>query len=1512
MSYLQGPFYIKFSVRHALYLLGICVLSLAPLFSHAQDDLNIHGVVSDAMTSSKLDGVTVNVIKNGTQHDSFTTRANGKYEFYLDCDSRYELVFNKDGYVERSIIIDAKNVPQEVIGAGIIMPTDMSMYEITEAMEDADLSVFNQPIGKAKFDPGEGDLVWDFSYTNKVKGDIMSFMRDVEKKQKELDKQASEAEKAAAEAEEKFNTFVKDGDDAMSDDEYQDAVLNYQAALEIKPDALKVKQKLGDAQTKWNNQKAAAEREENYAAALDAGDGFMRTEEYNKAVESYQSALEIKPEEAYPEEQIVEAQRIIKEREENLANQEKFNALMAEAETAFDAKEFENALAKYEEAQAVFPDNKEVADKIEVTKVAIANKEKMAKLQADYDALIASADEKFDAGNFEASISDYEAASDLLPEETYPPERIAAAQAKIEAKAEAAANQAEFDELMKAGNEALTATNYAGALEKFNAALEIFPDDDTAKAKKEEAQNLLNEKNAAAEKQTNYDALIAAADDLFGDENYADAKAKYQEAKELIPEETYPLDQITKINALLKEKAEAEEAQNAYDEAMAAGATAQSEKNYSEAISRYEEALGIFPDDEAAKEALENAKASKTEYEKNQATQEEYDALISSADEKFGNEKYDEARSDYQAALEVMPDEEYPQSQLELIETAIAEREKEAAAAKEAAELQAAYEGFMTAGDEAMAASEYEEAISQYDEALGLKEGDETATAKRKDARRKLNELQSQKELDEQYTAKITLADEKLSDEALEEALTAYRDAADLKPTEQYPKDQIALVEEKIAAKEAAAKEAEMQAKTEEVNALVLEADKLVEEKNFQTGIVKYEEALGILPDRSDIQAKKEAAMKAMLAFQEAQGVKEAYNAAIEEADMQYGKENWQGAKSAYENAAEIKPDEEYPKTQIEDIDAKIAAAEAAEKAAREKEAREEFDALIKDGDKDFKRERYEDALANYQSALELMPGSELAMEKIGDVNEILGELDAEAEAERKYEALIQKGDELFDNEDYEMARLKFLDAKELKPNEEYPPRRITEIDIRLEKQRLAEQQAEAEALDAEYNAVLKRGDDLLLEEKYDEAIDAYNEALELKPEETYPQGQIEKIALLREELAAKKANEKRQSKASEAGKESASRKNESLSNVNTNSEEQAEQFMRDARDAQKQEKYARIRKEKEQYAENSRSYRENAEEMREENREHLESFRTGRKNQHQESVDQRKEQVQNSVNYKKALLDNSGVKAQTEAVHRKEAYENIVQQEENRSEWISDRQEIHQEKVEEEVALKQEQLEQMQEWSETSKADRKKLNKKIQEDAAQRYSENKAAIELRNERAKEFTERKNEISEIRSERAEQNMTQIREEAEKIQTRQENYATKMSDKNQDKVESSARQIEQRKEKYNSSLEDVKEIADKRREEYVEKNESIQINQPKDYDEYYRSELAENYPQGVSEESSTMGNKVIITRIVVKGNRGDEYKKVLDKAGNYYFKNGQSISENTWNRETIEAFTRAKD
>ncbi|MBL7984460.1 MAG: hypothetical protein JNM91_05645, partial [Flavobacteriales bacterium] len=43
--------------------------------------------------------------------------------------------------------------------------------------------------------------------------------------------------------------------------------------------------------------------------------------------------------------------------------------------------------------------------------------------------------------------------------------------------------------------------------------------------------------------------------------------------------------------------------------------------------------------------------------------------------------------------------------------------------------------------------------------------------------------------------------------------------------------------------------------------------------------------------------------------------------------------------------------------------------------------------------------------------------------------------------------------------------------------------------------------------------------------------------------------------------------------------------------------------------------------------------------------------------------------------------------------------------------------------------------------------------------------------------------------------------------------------------------------------------------------------------------------------------------VIVRRVVVQGNKADNYTKVIGKSHTYYFKNGQSITEWIWAKET---------
>ncbi|NND77050.1 MAG: hypothetical protein HKN39_02565 [Flavobacteriales bacterium] len=62
----------------------------------------------------------------------------------------------------------------------------------------------------------------------------------------------------------------------------------------------------------------------------------------------------------------------------------------------------------------------------------------------------------------------------------------------------------------------------------------------------------------------------------------------------------------------------------------------------------------------------------------------------------------------------------------------------------------------------------------------------------------------------------------------------------------------------------------------------------------------------------------------------------------------------------------------------------------------------------------------------------------------------------------------------------------------------------------------------------------------------------------------------------------------------------------------------------------------------------------------------------------------------------------------------------------------------------------------------------------------------------------------------------------------------------------------------------------------------------------------REELGRTYEDGIYEYTFEEGKKTITERIIVKNGLGDLYRKVVHQwGGKFYFKNNNSISENTW-------------
>ena len=551
-----------------------------------------------------------------------------------------------------------------------------------------------------------------------------------------------------------------------------------------------------------------------------------------------------------------------------------------------------------------------------------------------------------------------------------------------------------------------------------------------------------------------------------------------------------------------------------------------------------------------------------------------------------------------------------------------------------------------------------------------------------------------------------------------------------------------------------------------------------------------------------------------------------------------------------------MKPGEAHPTDRIAAIDAELARRGEAEKLAAEEEAER------------LRQQALADSLAAEAERL-----AEMERQREADA----------AAFEEKYLDVIAKADAAYDEDQLDRARTRYSEALEMKPEEAHPKERIAAINAELERRRQAELEADAlaaeqarleedrlrreqaaadslrlaqeeedrlrdqaRAHEQQYQDRVIAADEAFGRQAYDEARGLYAEAADLKPEEIYPISKIEQIDLLLAEL------EKQRQEAELAAQRAAERKAPAPRNkgrtIDTRKEQEAEQFMRAAREREESEKYDRIRKFRSDLQESDAQQAERASERR--------------------MADHEQNQ--------RLMEPGAGLYAGDDALARKnteelEAYrEALARAEAARAARARDARTSNYE-------AKLDQQDQ-------SAASQRTWDQRHADRSAQAAAEMNALMELRNEQEAASADRG-----MRQQKEAQAIAQG-------QQRMQQRGAELAAANAEQADAQKRAHQVREAGYARAQQN-------RAQENMQVNVSERAGGTHAFAELKRSKLAREYPQGVTEESYTEGNKVIIRRVVVNGDRADEYSKVIAKWGIFYFKNGHSISEAVWGRET---------
>ena len=1161
------------------------------------DRLLVYGTVKDERSGKKLTDVQVILVEDGATKKTFVTTLNGKFELDLDFEHDYDIRFTKDGYVTKFININTKGVPEENKVGGFGFDLDMSLFEVVEGVN---FDILKKPIGKANYVASTGEIGFDYEYTRSIQAEIARLRRELEKKYKEeeerllreqqeaerqrklreqfdqlvaqgdqefagsnfmnavfkysdaLDlisgdavveqklakaKAALEQQQKQAELEEKYKKLVQEADGLVSSQSWADAKSKYEAALSLKPNEAYPQQQINNINAELEKQKKAAELEKQYKDAIAKADADFSAAKYTEAVTSYQAALKIKPNEQYPADQINKANNLIKELEaqkelekqyadlitsadasfgkekyedaiglytealkikpsevypkdqiakakglieaakaEDLKNQ-KYDEFIGKADKAFGVEQYQDAIVNYQSALQLKPEEAYPKERIAAAEKAIADKKAKQELDKQYNDLIVDADADMNAASYESAINNYEEALKLKPNENYPKEQIAEARKELEQQKKEAEAEQQYKNLIASADKAFSAENYQAAIKDYTAASGLKPNENYPTDQIAKAQKILADR-AAQEKA--YNDAIAKADAQFNQANYEAAIPAYQEALSMKPGEAYPTEQITKANAELAKLKEAAAKDKQYNDLIAAGDKEFGAKAWDKSIAKYQEALVLKPGEAYPSEQIEKANAAKAEEAKRKELNEQYNKIIADADAKFDAKDYQASIAKYQEAIQLQPQEQYPKDQIGKAQAALDKKAEEEKLAKE-------YDALIKSADAAFAAKSYEAAINDYTKASGIMPNEVYPQDQIKKAQAALSAAAAQAEKDKKYNDLITAADGKFGAKEYQASITLYRDAINIKPSETYPKDQIAKAE---AALDALAKAKEDEAK---YNELVAAGDTQFAAEKYNEAIAKYQEALGIKPDAS---YPKDQISKAQgILDQIARDAKrnEAYQGLIAEADQKFGEAQYEVAIDKYKAALDVKPKEQYPKDQIalaqKELQAKLAA----------KAQEERYAALLQKGDEQFDSTNYAGAIKTYQDALQIKPEEKYPKDQIAAAKIRQEEQARKAKLREQYQGFVDQGDQAFAKKKYKEAIAHYQDALTLVPGEQYP------------KDQIAKATEELAKIEEGYNKAVAEGDKQFAVKKYAESIEAYKQALSFKPNESYPQEQIDK-----------------------------------------------------------------------------------------------------------------------------------------------------------------------------------------------------------------------------------------------------------------------------------------------------------------------------------------------------------------------------------------------------------------
>ncbi len=836
-----------------------------------------------------VDGTRIEVYRNGALLQNMAINRTGNFVVTLDLDQIYRFIILNDGYYSKSVEIDT-HVPAEVCSENCIFPPYQLAILIYKNVPGVTES--KQQVGRISYNPKVDNFDAEIL---REKSDISNLIESVIDETKDKCEKYESQKVGALNA--KYNSFLREGDRLLALADYENAMLKYRDAVLLKMNEKYPRERIDYAyQIIIRNELTktfGAPDNNNLLKYINYGDLKLKEREYTVAKVAFKQALSIKTDDQQLADKIqtcddenkklvtLVENEVVHKNQVYVLRTKKYNELVTQGDMSLKNEDVAKARDYYGQAVTQINENsyalgmlKKIDEIFDNSELALklarerdeAEKKRLqeARKQAYKDA-VKEADLLFNQRLYRDAIEYYELALTIQSWELYPKKQIIDINdilAKLQLQG------GEYNRLLLEGEGFVYDKEYIKGRESYVKAHKLIPDEKFALQKIKEIDMILERLKAEEQFQTQYDEIINAADILYNENKLNEALSEYQKASLLKPSESYPKERIVYIRGILSRESE----------------------------------------DQKRLMQLQN----------------DYDKLISQADGAFFKQSYLPARSLYQRALQLIPEQDYPQVQIKKIDDIISKQNSPQSKPQSKLEeidfanldllsideRKEAYKEAMALGEQFIKSEEWGVARFYFRRALALIPGDGPATSK-------LNEVEKMvrgTDINEsKYAELVKKAEESFKTGDINVSKFYFTKALEAKPGDTYVRERLKVVEQLTSTTIS-------RSNSKEYDEAMNKGNEAYNTGNYSVARFFYRKALGLKSNDGPAKEKIELVENAMNQTK-ASSSDSQFDRNISLGDAAFNQKRFAIAINYYKQALMLKPSASYPTSQISKIE---------------------------------------------------------------------------------------------------------------------------------------------------------------------------------------------------------------------------------------------------------------------------------------------------------------------------------------------------------------------------------------------------------------------------------------------------------------------------------------------------------------------------------------------------------------------------------------------------------------